>query len=38
MDMGACHKIHDPALKADYEKEQKRFDHFYDLDVSVLVN
>lgn len=25
--------MHDPALKADYEKEQAVKDHFYDLDV-----
>ena len=29
-DIGECRKIHDLALKADYEMAQKRKDHFYD--------
>lgn len=33
MDMGDCPKIHDPALRADFEKAQKDKDFFYDLDV-----
>jgi hypothetical protein len=34
MDLGECPKIHDPALRADFEREQAMRDHFYDLDVS----
>lgn len=34
MDLGECPKIHDLALRADYENAQKNKDHFYDLDVS----
>jgi hypothetical protein len=34
MDMGECQKIHDVALRADFERSQKDKDHFYDLDVS----
>ncbi|XP_050298770.1 putative RNA-binding protein Luc7-like 2 isoform X3 [Anthonomus grandis grandis] len=32
MDLGECPKIHDLALRADYENAQKQKDHFYDLD------
>ncbi|VDP09774.1 unnamed protein product [Soboliphyme baturini] len=32
MDMGECPKIHDPALRADFEKAQSEKDYFYDLD------
>lgn len=35
MDLGDCPKIHDLALRADYENAQKNKDHFYDLDVSI---
>lgn len=34
MDLGECPKIHDLALRADFENAQKGKDHFYDLDVS----
>uniref|UniRef100_A0A915KEB5 Uncharacterized protein n=1 Tax=Romanomermis culicivorax TaxID=13658 RepID=A0A915KEB5_ROMCU len=32
MDMGNCPKIHDPALRADFDKAQKERDHFFDID------
>ncbi|XP_018323987.1 putative RNA-binding protein Luc7-like 2 isoform X2 [Agrilus planipennis] len=32
MDLGECPKIHDLALRADFEKAQKSKDYFYDLD------
>jgi len=32
MDMGECPRIHDIALRADYEAAQKKKDHFYDVD------
>lgn len=32
MDLGECPKIHDLALRADYEKAQTNRDYFYDLD------
>ncbi|XP_019771485.1 putative RNA-binding protein Luc7-like 2 isoform X2 [Dendroctonus ponderosae] len=32
MDLGECPKIHDLALRADFENAQKSKDHFYDLD------
>lgn len=35
MDLGECPKIHDLALRADYEKAQTNRDYFYDLDVSI---
>lgn len=35
MDIGECPKIHDNALRADFEKAQQKFDHFYDVDVSL---
>lgn len=34
MDLGECPKIHDLALRADYEKASSNKDYFYDLDVS----
>lgn len=34
MDIGECPKIHDNALRADFEKAQQKFDHYYDVDVS----
>ena len=34
MDLGDCLKIHDLALRADYEKAQKSKDYFYDVEVS----
>lgn len=36
MDLGECPKIHDLALRADYEKAQQSRDYFYDLDVSII--
>lgn len=36
MDLGECPQIHDLALRADYEAAQKKKDHFYDIDVSIL--
>lgn len=38
MDLGECPKIHDLALRADYEKAQAKKDYFYDLDVSFIFN
>lgn len=35
MDLGECPKIHDLALRADFEKAQQAKDYFYDLDVSI---
>ena len=35
MDLGTCAKIHDVALRADYESAIKEKDYFYDIDVSV---
>ncbi|KAF5282483.1 hypothetical protein FQR65_LT14292 [Abscondita terminalis] len=32
MDLGECPKIHDLALRADFEKAQSHKDYFYDLD------
>ena len=34
MDLGECPKIHNLALRADYEKASADKDYFYDLDVS----
>lgn len=36
MDLGECSKIHDLALRADYEIASKERDLFFELDVSVL--
>ena len=36
MDLGECPKIHDLALKADYEMASKKKDYYYDIDVSML--
>lgn len=38
MDLGECPKIHDLALRADFEKAQQSKDYFYDLDVSFPVS
>lgn len=35
MDLGECPKIHDLALRADYEKAQQKKDYFYDVEVSL---
>jgi hypothetical protein len=34
MDLGECPKIHDLALRADYELASKSKDYYYDIDVS----
>ena len=34
MDLGECSKVHDLALRADYESASKTKDYFYDVDVS----
>ncbi len=36
MDLGECPKIHDLALRADYEQASKKRDYYYDIDVSKL--
>ena len=38
MDLGACNKIHDPALRADYENAAQTREFGYDVDVSINVN
>ena len=35
MDLGPCNKIHEAALKADYEIASKKRDYGYDIDVSM---
>ena len=35
MDLGPCNKIHDPALKADFEIASEKRDYGYDIDVSI---
>lgn len=35
MDLGDCPKIHDLALRADFENASKSKDYFYDIDVSI---
>lgn len=35
MDLGECPKVHDLALRADYEIASKTKDYFYDIDVSI---
>lgn len=34
MDLGECPKIHDLALRADYDLASKKQDYYYDIDVS----
>lgn len=34
MDLGDCPKIHDLALRADYELASKDKDYYYDIEVS----
>ena len=34
MDLGPCNKIHEAALKADFEIASKKRDYGYDVDVS----
>ena len=36
MDLGECSRIHDLALRADYEQAAKNKDYFYDIDVSIM--
>lgn len=36
MDLGECPKVHDLALRADYENAAKNKDYFYDVDVSFI--
>lgn len=38
MDLGECTKIHDLALRADYEIASKERDLFFELDVSDVFN
>lgn len=38
MDLGDCPKIHDLALRADYELASKDKDFYYDIEVSVKCN
>lgn len=33
MDLGECPKVHDLALRADYEKASKNKDYYYDIEV-----
>lgn len=34
MDLGECEKVHDLALRADYEIASKEQEYFFELDVS----
>lgn len=34
MDLGECPKLHDLALRADYENAAQKKDYYYDVDVS----
>lgn len=34
MDLGECMKVHDLALRADYEIASKEHEYFFELDVS----
>lgn len=36
MDLGECQKIHDLALRADYEQAAKTRDYHYDITVRVI--
>lgn len=36
MDLGECPKLHDLALRADYENAAQKKDYYYDVDVSLL--
>lgn len=38
MDLGECAKIHEYALRADYERANKSKDYFYDVDVSTCLS
>lgn len=37
MDLGDCPKLHDLALRADYENAAKHKDYYYDIDVSIII-
>ena len=37
MDLGECPKLHDLALRADYEAAAMQKDYFYDVDVSSII-
>lgn len=32
-----CRKLHEAALKGEYEKAQEKKDHFYDIEVSIMM-
>ena len=36
MDLGECPKIHDLALRADYQVAAKSKDYFYDVEVCII--
>ena len=36
MDLGECPRVHDLALRADYQLAAKDKDYFYDVDVSIV--
>lgn len=38
MDLGECPKVHDLALRADYEKAAKTKDYYYDIEVRDVVS
>ena len=38
MDLGECPKLHDVALRADYDAAAKQRDYYYDIDVSSLTH
>lgn len=38
MDLGECLKVHDLALRADYEIASKEQDFFFELDVCLSLN
>jgi hypothetical protein len=37
MDLGDCPKIHDLALRADFEKASQTKDYYYDIDVRICI-
>ena len=37
MDLGQCPKLHDLALRPDFEKASKTKDYYYDVEVSVII-
>lgn len=38
MDLGECPKVHDLALRADFENASKHKDYYYDIEVSIKLN